>query len=80
MEDKDKEEEEEDESCWLLADELNEDNGKFEVFEGPGEREKEGKKGKGIWEWGVKVACEEGGDDWIKKDLQGLAQCHHSRE
>ena len=36
MEDKDKEEEEEDESCWLWADELNEDNGKFEVFESRG--------------------------------------------
>ena len=70
VEDKDKEEdEEEDENCLLLADELNENNGKFEVFKEPGEREKEGKMEKGIWEWRVKVACEEGGDDQIKKDL-----------
>ena len=51
MEDNDKEEEEEDESCWLWADELNEDSGKFEIFEESGEREKEGEMGKGIWEW-----------------------------
>ena len=51
MEDKDKEGEE---SCWLWVDELNEDNGKFEVFEEPGEREKEGKIQKGNLEVGSK--------------------------
>ena len=61
MEDKDKEEEEEDESCWLWADELNEDSGKFEVFEEPGKRKKEGEMGKGIWEWGVKVVFRRAG-------------------
>lgn len=51
MEDKDKEGEE---SCWLWVDELNEDIGKFEVFEEPGEREKEGKIQKGNLEVGSK--------------------------
>ena len=36
-------------------------------LEEPGEREKKGKMEKGIWEWGVKVAREEGGDNWTKK-------------